>query len=498
MDRCITPSRDYYLSIGDIGTSDIVIPDGTHIAEGRFRVERLLARGSKADVYLAVDAWRDGHVALKIFQRIAAADRLEEFTCELKVMSGIDSEHILQTYDAHSFSLNGRKLFVIVMEYADGGTLRDWLKHYLHDPEHRRKAGLSLFRQLCKGVAKLHDNGIIHRDIKPENTLFCGAKPKLADFGYSSIVSSCQVHGPRGGTPEYMAPEQLMENLVIDSTADIYALGSVLYEILHARCALPFSGKFDYLKAIKPHHLPARIDGIHDDLWKVILTCMQIDPTKRYRNGSELLEALDMISSHKPETSDFWAVICQHIETGDLVCAHNNCRQFAKSNPNHMDALNILQQLDYRYQQAADMHNSINRDLLNSSFNVLWSMFEQAEQLYPGHPEVRATLTALNLRIQEYGVLFKEGIRHISEKNWNLALVCFQRARSQFPGQIKASELEQSILSCKDYEANSIRRINRLMEQRDFETALEIAKEFDRYTQDVQDKAGEICSESNQ
>jgi len=494
----VTLQDDYYLSLGRIESDDCMIPEGTQLCEGRYRIDRLLNRGIRAHIYVARDVWRNMPVALKLFQDTANDDRMGEVTHELRVMSGIDSEHILRVYDAMKLSFKGRKLFAIVMEYADGGNFRDWLQHTLLDPEHRRKTGLDLLRKICKGVAKLHDSGIVHLDIKPENILFCGSKPKLADFGFSNSIHTKQTQGSQGGTIEYMSPEQFMENCPVDASADVYALGVMLYEIMHPLCSLPFSGKYDYLKSVKTRHLPARINDIQDDLWNVILTCMQIDPTKRYRNASRLLEAIDMISCHPSSSCDLWTVVCRQIETGDLFCAHNNCRQLVTSNPDHADALNILQQLDSRYQQALVIYNSINRDLLISPFSILWSRHEQAEQLYPGHPEASTTLSALNHTIQQYRILFEKGIHHISQNSFDLALVCFQKAKAQFPGQIKASELEQMILNYKEYENDSIHRINGLMEQRHFQTALELAGEFDTYAQDIQDKAREICSEFNQ
>lgn len=487
--------QDYYLSLGGVDSDDFIIPPGTPLSEGRFRIDKLLGKGSRADVYLAEDTLRNGYIALKMFRNINDDDRLEEVGRELKIISNIDDEHIIKVYDAHKFSFNGYKLFAIAMEYADGGNLRDWLQHKHLDLENRRTLGLDIVGKICKVVGKLHDSGIVHLDIKPDNILFLGTKPKLADFGFASSGRRNKTKGSYGGTAEYASPEQLMEDHPVDTAADVYAIGVILYEIMHPQCNLPFSGNFDYLKTIKTCQLPTRIDDINDDLWKVILTCMQINPAKRYRNANQLLEAIDMISSRQSHCCDLWKLICRQIETGDLIIAHHNCRQLLNTAPDHADAFNLLQQLDSRCKQAADIYNSISRDLRNNPFDVSWSLCDQAERLYPGHPQAHATLSALKHAIHEYNTLFKEGIRHISEKNRDMALVCFQRARTQFPGQIKASELEQMLLNYHEYEKDSIRRINELIRQHDFQTALDIAGEFDRYAQDIQEKARQICSE---
>lgn len=492
-----TPSpHGYYISLGGVSSEDRVVPEGTPLLQGRFRVGKLIGKGSRADVYLAEDNLRNGYVALKIFRKVDDDDWLEVVGHELRIMSDIDSEHIIKVYDAHRFLYNGYGLFAISMEYADGGNLREWLQHkYLH-LDNRRSSGLSIIRKICKVVGRLHDSGIVHLDIKPENILFCGTNPKLADFGFASSSRTNKTNGSYG-TAEYSSPEQLVKGLPVDTAADIYAIGVTLYEIMHPKCRLPFAGDCEYLKDVKTRQMPPRISDVNSELWEVMSTCMQIDPAKRYSNANLLLEAIDAIVFHAG-SHDTWRLICRQIETGDTVLAHHNCRQLLTTTPNHTDASSLLLQLDSRYKQAADIYNSITRDLGHSPFSALCALCKQAEQLYPNHPQARPTLSAIKQALHEYNTLFRQGIRHISEKNPDMALVCFQRARTRFPGEIKASELEQMILNYKAYESDSVRRVNELIRQHDFQSALEVAGEFDVYAQDIQEKARNMCSELNQ
>jgi serine/threonine-protein kinase len=151
-----------------------------------------------------------------------------------------------------------------------------------------------------------HDNGVIHRDLKPENILVTPeGQPVIIDFGLTLTKGSHRITygslSATSGTPDYMAPEQV-EGKRGDPRTDVYALGTVLFEMLSGQT--PFSG--DNQLAVMAAHLrsaPPRLDQVQTDispqLAAVVACCLQRDPAHRYPTMKALIEALD-----HPETAD--------------------------------------------------------------------------------------------------------------------------------------------------------------------------------------------------
>ena len=163
---------------------------------------------------------------------------LARFESERQALALMDHPHIAKIFDAGT-AQEGRPYFV--MELVKGIPLTDYCdQHRLGLPER-----LALFRQICSAVQHAHQKGIIHRDLKPTNILVESHDgepvPKVIDFGLAKATSGLQLtdrslftaFGTVAGTPLYMAPEQASFNaLDIDTRADIYALGVILYELL--------------------------------------------------------------------------------------------------------------------------------------------------------------------------------------------------------------------------------------------------------------------------
>src|SRR5262249_50095396 len=134
----------------------------------------------------------------------------------------------------HDFGEAG-ELFCFVMEFVDGGSLRQLLR----PGRLRQEEAVRLLLQVCDALQYAHEEGVVHRDIKPENILLGRrGRAKAADFGLAkllgpvpaafSLTGSQQVMG----TPHYMAPEQWERTHAVDARADVYSLGVVFYEML--------------------------------------------------------------------------------------------------------------------------------------------------------------------------------------------------------------------------------------------------------------------------
>jgi len=189
----------------------------------------------------------------------------------------------------------------IVMEYVDGGSLRERIGQKSSPDDIRRIIG-----QTCLALAHAHRNQIIHRDIKPENILLTkSGQVKVADFGIARLLSVVTVtkSGPVG-TPEYMSPEQVRGD-DIQAASDIYAAGVVLYELLTGRVPFPrratIQGDVQQALDVVRRHLeetptpPRKLNpDALPELEQIALRALAKDPKKRYQNGEEMAKALGL------------------------------------------------------------------------------------------------------------------------------------------------------------------------------------------------------------
>ncbi|HEX7180987.1 MAG TPA: serine/threonine-protein kinase, partial [Thermoanaerobaculia bacterium] len=189
----------------------------------------------------------------------------------------------------------------ISMEYVRGVTLR-----YMLDQTRRLpySAGLRLAKQLCAGLNAAHSVGVLHRDIKPENMILePTGNAKLMDFGIARPVNRLEPGQTEAGfivgTPLYLSPEQL-QGREIDTRADIYSSGVVLYEMFTG--ALPFQAPsaveimLKHLRETPP--LPStHWPEIPPKLEAIILRCLAKEPDERFRSVDELLRDLETLSA---------------------------------------------------------------------------------------------------------------------------------------------------------------------------------------------------------
>jgi WD40 repeat protein/serine/threonine protein kinase len=212
---------------------------GTIIA-GRYKLRQEIGEGGMGSVYLAEQTQPVKRlVALKLIKPgMDSRTVLARFETERQALALMDHPNIARVLDAGATDL-GRPFFV--MELVKGIPLTAYCdQHRLGLPER-----LTLFRQICSAVQHAHQKGIIHRDLKPTNVLVESHDghpvPKVIDFGLAKATSGLQLSehslftafGTVAGTPLYMAPEQAAFNaLDVDTRADIYALGVILFELL--------------------------------------------------------------------------------------------------------------------------------------------------------------------------------------------------------------------------------------------------------------------------
>ncbi|MBL8800185.1 MAG: serine/threonine protein kinase [Planctomycetia bacterium] len=255
----------------------------------RYAMLGYLGCGAYATVWAARDRVTDDLLAVKRLE--ARPGRARGFYRELSAMFRLSHPRIVRLINLLETPDGPRYLF---LEHCGGGSLRDALLRTRRAGQElapRRAAVLA--RQLAEGLAEAHRIGLAHRDLKPENVLFDGtddsAAVKLADFGLALALQRAGMAGAAGlsGTPIYMAPEQFAGRCL--AASDVYALGILLYEMLHGRP--PFTGAPEELARQHLHLAPA----IAEDLpapWRAVLhRLLEKEPGQR-PTARELLDLL--------------------------------------------------------------------------------------------------------------------------------------------------------------------------------------------------------------
>jgi serine/threonine-protein kinase len=210
------------------------------VIDGRYRVERRLARGGMATVYEALDMRLDRTVALKIMHPGLAEDAqfVSRFVREAKSAARLTDPHVVAVFDQGT---DGDVVY-LAMEYVPGRTVRDVLKERGRlSPEQ----ALTILDPVLQALDAAHRAGFVHRDVKPENVLLTDdGRVKVADFGLaraiSAATSTAATQGMLIGTVAYLSPEQV-ERGIADARSDVYGAGILLYEMVTG--AVPFAGE---------------------------------------------------------------------------------------------------------------------------------------------------------------------------------------------------------------------------------------------------------------
>jgi serine/threonine-protein kinase len=207
--------------------------------EGRYRIARELGQGGMATVYLADDLRHERKVALKVLKpELAAVVGAERFMAEIKTTANLQHPHILPLFD----SGEADSYLFYVMPFVEGETLRDRIDR---EGQLAVDDAVRIATNLAEALDYAHRQGVIHRDVKPANVLLQEGRPVLSDFGIALAVGAAGAGRLTGtglslGTPHYMSPEQVAGDRDPEARSDIYALGSILYEMLVGQP--PFQG----------------------------------------------------------------------------------------------------------------------------------------------------------------------------------------------------------------------------------------------------------------
>lgn len=323
---------------GDLHTTEMLDPgaSASSVISGRYQLLERVGQGGMGEVWLAQQTQPvKRRVAVKLIRPgMGSKAFLARFEQERQALAMMDHPNIAKVYDA-GVATNGAPY--LVMEFVPGEQLTNYCDKSRLSPKDR----LELFVPICQAIQHAHQKGIVHRDLKPANILITmvdgKAVPKIIDFGVAKATggkltdqSLATDFGAVVGTLEYMAPEQAgRNNEDVDTRADIYSLGVILYELLtglrpidgerlrkaalsemiriireddpsRPSTRLSTSDSLPSLAAMRqtePHKLMADLRGELD--W-VVMKCLEKSRERRYETANGLARDIQRYLAHQP------------------------------------------------------------------------------------------------------------------------------------------------------------------------------------------------------
>lgn len=284
------------------------VPDpcvGTTVA-GRYEIERVIARGGMAVVYLAKHIPLQRKIALKILRPPADAEDPESFEhrfkLEAQTLAQLDHPNIVTLHD-YGETDDGR--FYLAMEYVGGPRISQILRK---GPMTAQRA-LSITEQICQAIAYSHRKNIVHRDLKPSNLLIRtnedgSEQVKVVDFGLVKLLSTDQSITRAGlivGSPHCMAPEQV-RGQEVDTRTDIYAIGVMLFRGVTGQYPIHGSNPSATMIAHINDAVPPMATVMPDLLLpqgfeRMVRRCLEKDASKRYPSAEALLSDIRLCMS---------------------------------------------------------------------------------------------------------------------------------------------------------------------------------------------------------
>lgn len=271
---------------------------------GRYEIEREIARGGMADVYLARDRQLARPVAVKVLRSEFARDPsfVERFRREAQNAAALDHPNIADVYDWGGDT----GTYFIVMEYVEGQSLRDIIRTEGPLPG---VVAARLAAEIADALAVAHRHGVIHRDVKPGNVLITATgQVKLTDFGIAAnrfdASQGLTDTGLVMGTAAYFSPEQAQGHPV-DGRSDVYSLGVVLFEMLTG--TTPFTGETPVAIAMKhvretPPAMNRLVPDVPAQLQSVVNAALTKDIEVRYQSAEEMRVDLVDFTRGRPLT----------------------------------------------------------------------------------------------------------------------------------------------------------------------------------------------------
>ncbi|UCD51129.1 MAG: protein kinase [Phycisphaerales bacterium] len=271
-----------------------------------YEIVSAIGEAGQGRVWRAIQLSTNREVALKVprIDLLRSQKALARFGREVELMARLNHPNVAQIYDSGM----EEGLYYYAMELIEGVPLNQ----YAHEHRLSARGVLALMQDVCEAVEYAHRHGVIHRDIKPSNVLVTeDGQPHVLDFGLATTVAADDAfrtlseEGEVTGTPAYMSPEQAAgHHRQLDTRADVYSLGVVLYELLTG--ALPYD--VDTSMADTLHNIlsvdpvrPSRvIRSLDRDIDAMVLKALAKEPDERYQSVAELRGDIDRWLAGQP------------------------------------------------------------------------------------------------------------------------------------------------------------------------------------------------------
>ena len=267
---------------------------------GQYRLSRIIQAGGMGTVYYAQHKLLKRPTAIKVVRVDKEDEGLpERFEREVKLASQLTHPNTIEIYD-YGFTLDNQAYYA--MEYLNGVNLAEVVK--LSGPLSPART-VHVVRQICGSLMEAHTLGLVHRDIKPQNIMLVNRIGlhdfvKVLDFGLAKpFVQENNTNETRAitGTPVYIAPERLKRPGLAEPSADIYAVGALMYYLLSGHPLFSFSSDLDILYRVlneDPDPLP---DEIPEALARLTMFCLEKDPAERPTSIEEVKLFLDQLAT---------------------------------------------------------------------------------------------------------------------------------------------------------------------------------------------------------
>lgn len=281
---------------------------------GKYRLIRVLGRGGMGVVYEAEHAMTRRRVAVKVLHahHRESGDAAKRFINEAQAAGKISHPNVVEVLDAGEDSDGS---LYLVLELLSG---HDLATHLLRVRRMDVAETITIVAQVLQALVVAHRQGIIHRDIKPENIYLARSvtgdtQVKILDFGISKAINpgdegpalSVTQTNTTVGTPHYMAPEQARGERNIDTRADLWAVGVVMYECLAGK--VPFDGETyndQIVRVITEPHIPLSNFDVPIELSRVVDRALEKDRNRRYARAADMLADIrQFIERHREYAS---------------------------------------------------------------------------------------------------------------------------------------------------------------------------------------------------
>jgi len=271
-----------------------------------YRIDGLIGQGGMGMVYRAHDLKLQRPVAIKVLpaELTADSDRRKRLLLEARTAARITHPAIAQVYDVDEHE----GTIFIAMELIEGKIVRELIQSRQLD----LLGSIDVALQVCAGLARAHESGVVHRDIKPGNVIQTpDGHVKILDFGLAKLLAPDTTTSTTGGfhnvstmsqtqmgivkgTPAYMSPEQI-KGEVVDARSDLFSVGIMLFEMATGEVPFQRPSSTEMMQAIAfaktptIHSLRPNLPG---DLQQIVSKCLAKAPADRYPNARAMMEDL--------------------------------------------------------------------------------------------------------------------------------------------------------------------------------------------------------------